>query len=285
VSPGLRRCVTRVQGGLGNQLFCYAQGRRVVDQFGGELVLDISGLERGDTYGRRFELPQVGIRCATLTSQWLADPQGRLIRRVMRTLFRRHVYREPAVPTRGATLPDWIYLDGYWQADPEINNQRAALCREIDVAPLLQSRDTIALAARLTAERGIGVHMRSYREERVAFRRSVPSARYFFDGVERIFAEYGSRPVFVASDESFQPGEAPKAIRDCLVPVPRQRSQFEDLHLLRSCSFHVLCNSTFGWWGAFLAESVCTYYPRNAGYFHYPAPAHNWRVIPDPGAA
>jgi hypothetical protein len=276
------RCITRVQGGLGNQLFCYAYGSGVADRLGAELVLDVSDLEHGDGYGRRFDLDRLGVSVRRVSSPWLAGPIGRIARPLLRRAFRRRVYREPRVPGVRVPSEPWIYLDGYWQADPGINDRREELRNSIMVEPSLLSESVRALAVRLWHERAIGVHVRTYEEEKVAARRTTPSRRYFSNALERIFAEFGPRPIFVASDRPLQDPDFPTALQARVIDPACSRSQYEDLQLLRSCAYHVLSNSSFGWWGAFLAESACTYYPANAGYFHYPAPARGWRVVADP---
>lgn len=273
------RCITRIQGGIGNQLFCYAHGSAVAERLGAELVLDVSELDRGDLYGRRFELGSLGVTAPRISSTLLGGPAGRLVRPLFRRAFGSRIYREPAVPPDVKGVP-WIYLDGYWQADAGINLRQRQLRERINVQERLLSETTRALSKRLAADRAIGVHLRSYGEEKFASRRTTPGPAYYAAALERLFAEFGPRPVFVASDIPRASLPFPDAIRRHLVETG-ERSPLEDLHLLRNCAFHVLCNSSFGWWGAFLAESACTYYPHRAGYFHYPSPAHGWRVIAD----
>jgi hypothetical protein len=279
-------CVARVQGGLGNQLFCYAHGRRVAALLDRELVLDVSELTAGDLYWRRFELPKLGVVCRTFSSRWLAHPWGRVTRRLIRPVVARRVYREPRTPDPAAeVLPRWIYLDGYWQHDAGINDQREDLVREIAVPPAMLSPAATNLARRLGMDGAIGIHLRSYAEEKVAERRQVPTPSYFLAAIDCLISEFGRRPIFVATDDSSKLLQAaPAHVKKLLVERPSALTQFEDFQLLRACALHVLCNSSFGWWPAFLSSSARVYYPANAGFFHYPSPARGWSVIPDPGA-
>ena len=38
---------------------------------------------------------------------------------------------------------------------------------------------------------------------------------------------------------------------------------YMDLYLLSQCTHHIICNSTFGWWGAWLADSINVIAPKN----------------------
>src|SRR5262249_7855491 len=48
--------ITRLSGGLGNQLFQYAMGRRLADRHGVELLIDASGYDgRGEKRSQEFD--------------------------------------------------------------------------------------------------------------------------------------------------------------------------------------------------------------------------------------
>ena len=157
-----------------------------------------------------------------------------------------------------------------------------SLRESITVAPSVLSPVAKALEARFVKESPIGVHFRSYQEEKVPARRSVPSPAYFRLAVERLFAEIGARQIFIASDAGVTNGWLPASLSEHVVTLPTKLSHYEDFQLLKTCKYHVLCNSSFGWWAAFLADARCVYYPQDHGYFHYPQPAQGWRLLSDP---
>jgi hypothetical protein len=41
----------------------------------------------------------------------------------------------------------------------------------------------------------------------------------------------------------------------------------------------ILTNSSFSWWGGFCSEAETVLYPRNDGFFHYPAPARRFKCL------
>jgi hypothetical protein len=45
------------------------------------------------------------------------------------------------------------------------------------------------------------------------------------------------------------------------IRVGDEASDWQQMVLMTSCNAHIIANSTFSWWGAFLASSKQVYYP------------------------
>lgn len=54
-----------------------------------------------------------------------------------------------------------------------------------------------------------------------------------------------------------------KIFEDDRFSVSEIGDPYMDLFLLSQCTHHIICNSTFGWWGAWLADSVNVIAPKN----------------------
>ena len=86
----MRKVISYVQGGLGNQCFIYAAGRTLADQFGCRFLLDLGYLADDRTYRRTFGLNKFEIRADELLPP-PQDPVARMFRRMRFKLLSRIV--------------------------------------------------------------------------------------------------------------------------------------------------------------------------------------------------
>ena len=60
-------------------------------------------------------------------------------------------------------------------------------------------------------------------------------------------------PVFyVFSDEPEKAAEMLKEYNCCLITENRNENSYKDMYLMSRCRYHIIANSTFSWWGAWL---------------------------------
>lgn len=257
--------IARIEGGLGNQLFQYAAARSLADRLGCELALDLRGLE--DNGDRPFQLDLYRIRARVATPQLLAGlPDWRSSR--WKRLHSRLSQCMPAVcsfpvfwPRSFAFDPRFeriarpVYLVGYWQSEKYFDWNRARLLQDIQlVSPtpettpwLDQIRHTCSVA--LHIRRGDYVSNPS-----AAQFHGVCDMAYYQTAVQTLRQQFPHMQVFVFSDE---PEWARKNLR---LDVPTYYVDANpgqvDLELMRQCRHHVVANSSFSWWGAWLCESA-----------------------------
>ncbi len=81
---------------------------------------------------------------------------------------------------------------------------------------------------------------------------------YFLEALELI-PDYWNKRIMVFSDD----------LTWCRKYFPKNfefmdgNSEIQDLYLLSLCDYHILSNSTFGWWGAYLSESKKVIRPKH----------------------
>lgn len=259
--------IVELAGGLGNQMFQYATGRRLALRHGVDLAFDLSWFERYSE--RKFELPLLRIEARTASAR-----ECRTLRRWKRSLpdralskltgrpdllepsgyFAERSFRfDPAV----LSLPDPCYLHGYWQS-PRYFEDVAELIRR-ELTPVSPPGDGAQrLEDRIRAVHAVSLHVRrgDYVTGSVASQVHGTCTLDYYERAVRALTERVAKPVFfVFTDdpawtkahltlpfESFHVGDY-------------GTSAIEELRLMSLCRSHVIANSTFSWWGAWLDDA------------------------------
>lgn len=256
---------TRLEGGLGNQLFQYAAARALALRVGSEVLLDAGALGqvRSKVTPRAPELHRWRVRAQTAppATQRALDRARRL--RVLPAAWTGwRVYRERSLGFNSAFagLKDGTYLVGYWQSPRYFQDCAATIARELQPAQPL-SEATAALAHRIGAmpnsvalhvRRGDYVHLQS-----AARMHGALPLEYYRTAIARLRAQVaGALHVYVFSDDPAWCAAHLPLARDERTVVDHNAGDraWEDLVLMSHCAHHVIANSSFSWWGAWMAD-------------------------------
>ncbi len=260
--------IVKLMGGLGNQLFQYATGRSLALSRGVALKLDLSFLEEvqeGNT-PRHFALHHFGITAQT-ASAWdvaqMMDGEGRHLEAAVARLIGRlrgcRHYRErwfhfdPEV----RALPDNVYLEGYWHSERYFVEHSANIRKELTVTAELMGRNR-ELADKLSVVNAVSVHVRrgDYVHNPTTNAYHGVCAPEYYHRAAEVIASSVVDPLFVVfSDE---PGWAVQHLKFrfpvCHV-TDNGETPHEDLRLMSLCKHHIIANSSFSWWGAWLSAN------------------------------
>lgn len=261
--------IVKLMGGLGNQMFQYAAGRRLAHVHNVPLKLDLSwfnNIENVNT-ARRYELHIFNITADTASPEEVAlfkkdrlSAFPDLIKKIINaaTLLQnskwireKHYHFDPAV----LELPDNVYLEGYWQSEKYFSDIERVIRKEftVKIEPDPLNRQ---IADAIDRSEAISIHVR--RGDYVlnpATREfhGICTLDYYRAAIEKI-ASHTQRPHFYFfSDEpewvkeNLSPGY-PATIIDHNGPD----KAYEDMRLMSLCRHHVIANSSFSWWGAWL---------------------------------
>jgi len=272
--------VTRLIGGLGNQMFQYAFGLHLATQTKQSLYVDTSGFE---TYRlHALAINHFAISASQLPKSHRRRLPGRYrgtsrIREITDNLWGLIQPETASLKLRREkpfgyqphyTSPTTnLYLDGYWQGEDFFPKMRAKLREEFTLAQPLtpRSRD---VAAQIVQQESIAVHVRRgdyvTNDKTKKIYRNL-DADYYRKCLTDIQQHIENPKVFLFSND----------IDWCLknldvglpvTPVTHNNAAtaYEDLCLISQCRHAVIANSTFSWWGAFLARESAArrvYYP------------------------
>ncbi|WP_442507023.1 alpha-1,2-fucosyltransferase [Novipirellula sp. SH528] len=270
----MKKLIVQLNGGLGNQMFQYATCRAVAQRNAAELVLDTwSGFVRDRQYRREYELGafSIGAREASRWEQlptWLYRLDQKFFRRPV-SLFQSKLYGHFITETKSEYLDDVTghricgtsWITGYWQSYKYFADLEASIAKELappepsdpkflQLADRMSQSESVALGVRLYEESlDPAIHSRDRRIKSVddinqvidAILARVPNACFY------VFCTHRSpllsdlrlpkRTVFVTHDDGYN-------------------GTTERLWLLSRCKHHVITNSSYYWWGAWLSGKI-----------------------------
>jgi hypothetical protein len=265
--------IVRLIGGLGNQMFQYATGRALALRRGATLKLDLTGFATvGAHTKRRYELDAFPIHGGGASEAEIAQfgrtgkpglPRRDRVLRLLR--FARPngawpVYREPHFQF-DPILPELrapVYLDGYWQSERYFSDIAEVLRQEF-AAEVPLDPENAALAARIDAANAVSLHVRrgDYVSDPATNRfHGTCSPDYYQRAVDYVAARVGAPHLFVFSDDQkWTRANLRFATPTTIVDANPPDRGYRDMGLMARCRHHIVANSSFSWWGAWLDPS------------------------------
>jgi Glycosyl transferase family 11 len=261
------KVIVRIEGGLGNQLFQYAAARSLADRIGSELALDIRGLSVNE--GRKFQLDLYQIRAEIANEgelSLLPDPRKSRVGRLQSYLSHRLplIFSHPVFWPRDFSFDENfykiespVYMVGYWQSEKYFVWNKNNLKKDFRLKSL--NPIIIPIANEIQKVNSISLHVRrgDYLSNESANKiHGLCSLYYYEKAIHEIRKRVAEPKLFIFSDDLAWARENIKTdIPISFVDVATIENGYLDLELMRLCKHHIIANSSFSWWGAWLGES------------------------------
>lgn len=214
--------LVQLHGGLGNQLFQAAAGLALADRLAAELAVDLSRFR--DRSLRAYALSDLPIGARI----WPGERAGIVER-----------------------LHGDVMIGGFFQSPRCFAGQEALIRARFDAS---SGMDTMARAraARVSGDDSVALDIRrgDYASDpKAAAVHGVLDDDYYTRVLAHVRAKVGSIRLFVFSDDAAQARD--RAARwggEAMAGA----SALEDLWLMSQCRHHIIANSSFSWWSAWL---------------------------------
>jgi glycosyl transferase family 11 len=266
-----------LMGGLGNQMFQYAAGKALAERHGVSLALDISGF-RNSTH-RSFLLDRLSIPEAdrALAAEVSAEkPVNHFARSLWKLRIDRvlesaglpklvrsaNQYREPHFhyDPEFETLGSETSLFGYFQSERYFSSIAQPLRDWFSPREPLGNKAAELFTQIERNELSVSLHVRrgDYLDPATAKFHGVLGESYYRQAIDWIEAALGKKVVFFAfSDDPVLAERVLNFVPKCRLNHVRgdPGRPWEDLVLMARCRHHVMANSSFSWWGAWLNPS------------------------------
>jgi hypothetical protein len=258
--------ISQIIGGLGNQMFQYAAGRALSLGRGQSLRLDISGFA-GYGLHQGFELQRV-FNCST---EIAAEPD---VRNILGWPFLSSIRRVVARPGMAAFrrdgfvvephfhywpemnhVPQDCYLVGYWQSEKYFQTHTSEIRADFTFKPPLLDRNA-KLAEQIDQVNAVSLHVRrgDYVDNaKTNATHGVCSLDYYRAAIQHVSDRIIRPYFFIFSDDIAWVKDNLKIDMPCqYVDHNQGEESFNDMHLMSLCQHHIIANSSFSWWGAWL---------------------------------
>jgi hypothetical protein len=274
--------ITRLSGGLGNQLFEYAMARRLADHHGVELLIDTSGYNAsGEKRGREFAafprplaLFKFRVETRTATAEEIGrlrdayyrpTVRDRVVRRLRKMwpelLWNPHhkVEKSYRFQPEALAFPDDVYLQGFWQSPKYFGDVESTIRRHFRLvdAAIEESASQEVAGLKARCDTVVSLHVRrgdlAYTHETLGRKNLTHGAPIGLEYIRSAMSRFEPGTCF------FVFSDTPKDIEWCRQNISAANLEFSrcesdlwDFAAMSQCDHHIIANSSFSWWSAWL---------------------------------
>jgi hypothetical protein len=260
--------IVRIMGGMGNQLFQYALGRNLSIRNNTELKLDISEYKLYKLH--EYKLHHFNIKGNIATAEevrrikpsrlQVIDYAMYKIRRKFYPLHMQKVIeqRDFSYDRDVFKIKDNCYLFGYWQSEKYFKDIPDIIRTDFTLknAP---DEQNLKMLEKIKNVNSVSLHIRrgDYISNPETFKvHNILEIQYYMKALKLIVEKVQNPEIFVFSDDILW---ARKNLESSLplyfMDYNGIHRDYEDLRLMKNCKHHIIANSTFSWWGAWLCEN------------------------------
>jgi hypothetical protein len=265
--------ISRIKGGIGNQLFIYAASRSISLRNKISLVLDdVSGFAYDYKFNRHYQLDHFNIRSRKATASERLEPFSRIRRFVKRKLnqklpFNQRNYIQQMGTGFESKLLNFqpkgkVYLDGYWQSENYFKDVDLQIKQELRVHPPKDQKN-LSMLMKIKKEVSIAIHLRFFDSSLIRSNIKLEnnantSIDYYKEAFSMMNKYFPKAHYFIFSDQ-------PKKALNYLHIDPKKmtiidhnqsdKMAYADLFLMLNCKHFIIAKSTFSWWGAWLSNN------------------------------
>jgi hypothetical protein len=272
--------ITRLTGGLGNQMFQYAAGLALAEQRRTVLKLDVSWFRE---YAEYEAHNRYALSCLNVTEQFATQEEIDRVRGIQLTRterwtvalaralrLRRYVARHASgglwhYPPHGgfypefSTLPDSTYLDGMFQSEQFFASFATIL--RLHFSFRYPPQPAVEAMAQRIRENGpsVAVHFRRgdyVRNSTFSKEIGALGLDYYDKAIAHVRALHPTSTLYIFSDDidgverEFRPPGPHVFVR-----ATQPWHAYDKIRLMGLCHHAIISNSTFAWWAAWLNPS------------------------------
>ena len=258
--------ITKIMGGLGNQMFEYAIARSMAQRNNDIFKLDISYYSKPKQELRTYELNLFNIDETIATEQEYNKLRRRkgflfnITKAVNALMNRQSFYRkekeDALFDEEVYNLKGNIYLDGYWQNEKYFKEIREQLIEDFTPKSDISEKAQGYLKD-IENTNSVSLHIRrgDYISDLTANNfHGVTNIEYYNRAVDYVNDQV-SEPVYYIFSDDIAWCKNNFDFLENKIFVDDTSSAIDDLELMKRCKHNIIANSSFSWWAAWLNEN------------------------------
>jgi hypothetical protein len=251
--------ITEINGGLGNQLFQYAAGLSLAEKHQTQLKINVD-FKQADT-SRTLGLSHFNIFLESATPEEIKhySPTSILFKKILSylPLALQKFYKE----RQFSYQPDFeklgpnVYLKGYWQSERYFSTIATQVKDIFTLQPHFYS-NILPLIEEIKQTESVSIHVRKgdYLLHPYSDYYATLESAYYNNALAALQDNLPQLKLYVFTDD-------PKWVKENLaLPIPytlisgvQTTSMYEDFQAMLTCKYHIIANSSFSWWTAWLS--------------------------------
>ncbi|MFT3990115.1 MAG: alpha-1,2-fucosyltransferase [Luteolibacter sp.] len=245
-----------LKGRLGNNLFQYAVGRVLAKKHGALLVLGASRLKE-KVWKDSAMLQSLPLKAKIVRNLSFGD---RLVRKLgWRMTFRKMnllCEASDSFDPKILEAPDNTLLKGFFQTPLYFDSIADEIRKEIDLDLPDWPKPTLGFSELLVGCESVVVHVR--RTDYLGNPEwNVCSMEYYQEAMKKMRTDCSSPRFFIFSDDPEWCRGQFKEPDQTIVDFPEMRENpLHDLFLMTKAKHHIIANSSYSWWGAWLGKKA-----------------------------
>lgn len=262
--------IIKIQGGLGNQLFQYALGRNIAYLNNTILKLDIRGYFNQNSIDtpRKFGLDHFQTKKEIASDldikKICSNGIDNSILQSIKGLFTHsnppNYFQEktPNFDPSVLSIPDNSYLNGYWGSEKYFKNIESIIREDLKIkTPLIDKN--LKYSEKIASCESVSLHIRRgdyVNNPKTQEFHGNCTLQYYYDAVNLLTSKIENPHFFVFSDDcAWAKHNLKLDFPIFFIDFNGEENDFEDLRLMSLCKSHIIANSTFSWWGAWLSTN------------------------------
>ena len=252
--------ITRIIGGLGNQMFQYAYAK-ALEQKGHEVKIDISAFETYKLHGG-YQLDKYNI---DLDSS-IKDENDKfykntffykVLRRFGMDFSRRIKEKSLLFDKKLLEIDDNSYLDGYFQCEKYFKDIREIILKQFTINQDISNYTKEIKNKIQNSQNSCSLHIRrgDFVNSTNINIHGACDIEYYKKAMKYLEEKVVNINYFIFSDDIEWVKENLAIQNAIYIDSKEKRIPHEDIYLMSLCKNNIIANSSFSWWGAWLNQN------------------------------